>query len=230
MSDYVPGDEWYEPGEDIGFGQGYHPPQRPPGPVYTRPTYQPAETVSANIQLTPGENYQGTVYSPPVEVIETPAYTEYQMRQLLNKGWNSWARSINEIPVGGFVSITVATGVSGACLAVGPAGKDGSPLADFSHSLIIDAQGIKVQERGVSGRILLGSQTESTAIRVFRMVDNSVVYAVTTGKKTVVHLSATKLPFLRSFPAYAYAYLYSSGDAVASAILVPDVTVQFGRA
>ena len=137
--------------------------------------------------------------------------------EALNKGWNSWARSIDPLAEGKYLIFSIMAGVNASQLAIGPKGKEGQGINTFSHSLIIDSEGIKVYENAVQITTLKLAQVAESLLRIYRHSDNTIHYVVTTGTETIVHESALACPYPLVVPLYVYGHLYTSGDKVLSA-------------
>ena len=195
----------------------YHPILIPPGPYFaavsswnttSRLVTQCSQDVAA-VPASPG--------IPP---------TPQQISQSLNKGWNSWARSIDQIPKGDFFQFAVAPGVSGAFLGLGVRGMEGQGVHTFPHGLLADLSGVWVYESGVKVLRLSLSYSGADALRIVRQSDGSIAYLLIQASGTVAHPSAVPGSIL---PLYGYGYLYSGGDSINSA----DITtgeVQYGSA
>jgi hypothetical protein len=217
------GDESWGTLFDIGMADGYE----TYIPSITDGTYndgtsltdsQPAPTVSYSIITTMPAQEATTASS------ESLTYTE--ILKLTNSGWNSWARSIDELEAGKCVKITVGSGVTSACISVGPKGMEGEGVARFKHGIICDQNGVRVYENGAMVKTLYSTQTVLSEIRVYRQTDNTIVYFVKTGTSSVVHTSNVT-PQSLLIPLYVYGYLYTAGDRVASAAFATGV-VQYG--
>ncbi len=152
--------------------------------------------------------------------------TPQQINYSLNSGWNSWARSVNQIPVGGFCQLAVSPGSRGAFFGAGREGMDGLGIHTFSHGILSDLSGLWIYEAGV--KVTRLSLTTSTAdlLRIVRQSDFRVAYIVTRGVQT---FSYTSLAAGYRLPMYAYGYLYSGGDSINSAVITTG-EVQYGSA
>lgn len=165
----------------------------------------------------------------PAAPTETFSVTSV-VQELLNSDWNSWARSIDPLVLGGYVEFTSADGTTGAVLAIGAQGMDGLPISKFSHSIIVDLDGIHIHEYGhIDSHLRTGRVTPTSKIRIYRQPDNSIVYVVTTGAEVFVHTSQVLSAYPSIAPLYVYGYLYSSGDALTSTAFAVG-TVQYGSA
>ena len=158
-------------------------------------TYHPA------VQRTPG-----TTGVPP---------TAGQIITGLNVGWDTWSRSIDKIDTDKYLIYTVANGVSCVFVGIGPNGVGGQKISSYKHGIIVDTTGIHIFESGSIVLTIRNNHTSESYIRIVRQIDNSIVYVVTTGTETIVHVSgaATHSKFM---PLYAYAYIYTSGDVIIS--------------
>jgi hypothetical protein len=141
-------------------------------------------------------------------------YTE--LLTLTNAGWNSWARSIDPLRLGTYIVYTIATGVTSACVGIGPKGLESDGVGKFTHSIIADKDGVKIYESGALKTTLYNSQVELTQLRIYRMMDNSIVYVATTGTATQVYTSLVAAPS-KATPIYAYGYLFIASDKVTTA-------------
>jgi hypothetical protein len=148
-------------------------------------------------------------------------------KKMKNRGWNSWARSIDPLTAGNYLLFTVVSGGEGSLLAIAPMGWEGRNIARFSHALIADVRGIKVYEYGQIIATLKSSRQASSLVRIHRQADNSIVYVVTTGTETIVHTSNEPLPYHIGKNVYTYGMLYSSDDRVTSSAFESGV-VQYG--
>lgn len=148
---------------------------------------------------------------------EATSLTYTELLKLTNAGWNSWARSINPLSLGTYIVYTVATGVTSACVGVGPKGMEGDGIGRFTHSIVADKDGVKIYESGTLKSTLYNSQVELTQLRIYRMADNSIVYVATTGTATQVYTSLVAAPS-KATSIYAYGYLFIASDKVTSAV------------
>lgn len=156
-------------------------------------------------------------YFPPVAGspgIPSAAPTAAQIRVSLNVGWNSYARSIGQLDAGTYLEYTVKLGTTGALLAVGYAGKEGSPLSAFTHGLMTDVSTVSVFESG-SIVATLGANAPGTKIRIARLSDGRIVYSI----GNAFHIS-TASAYLPQENLYVYGMLYSGYDEVSSAAFV----------
>lgn len=148
----------------------------------------------------------GVPYAPP-----TPA----QIIVSLNEGWNSYARTIGTLNAGAYINFTIKSGTKGALVAVAYPEFEGQPIAAFTHGLMIDASAIRVFESGVVVATL-GVNQPGTEIRIARLSDGRIVYALDTG---VFHISAAPA-YHTALPLYVYGMLYAGYDEVSSAEFV----------
>ena len=170
----------------------------------TDPTTAPTATVTT------------TMPAQDAYVGESTGLTYTELLKLTNAGWNSWARSIDQLSLGTYIVYTVATGVTSACVGVGPKGIEGDGIGRFTHSIIADRDGVKIYESGQLKTTLYNSQVELTQLRIYRMADNSIVYVATTGADTQVYTSLVAAPS-KATPIYAYGYLFIASDKVTTA-------------
>ena len=147
---------------------------------------------------------------------EATSLTYTELLTLTNAGWNSWARSINPLSLGTYIVYTIATGVTSACIGIGPKGLEGDGVGKFTHSIIADKDGVKIYESGALKTTLYNSQVELTQLRIYRMMDNSIVYVATTGTATQVYTSLVAAP-AKATPIYSYGFLFIASDKVTSA-------------
>lgn len=140
-----------------------------------------------------------------------------QLLRSTNAGWNSWARTIDQLENGEFIEYTAATGVTAASLCVGPAGREGRLLESFSHALVSDSEGVKIYENGVLVKTLYSVQTVTTKLRIYRMPDNSIVYMAITGTNCQLYTSLLALP-TKVTDLFVYGHLYTAGDKITSAV------------
>lgn len=152
----------------------------------------------------------------------TPAQIDY----LLNVGWNTHARTINPVEKENSVAFEVNSAAHGIFLGLGVKNKDGDTVSTFNHGILVDGTGIWALERGAKVKRVKLSPDEGSTIKIFRQQDNKVVYFVTTGTETLLHVSSVPV---QNTILYGYGYLYSSGDAIISPAFITG-QVQFGRA
>ncbi len=170
-----------------------------------------------------------TVWVPPTQgVAGTPSVpaTPTQVIYNKNKGWNTWARSVEQLDQGKFYIFTCDRSNEGLCLGLGPATHLGRSISSFTHAIVLDVGAIKVYENGVVTAILATDYSILSGIKLFYQADGSIVYVVTTGTETIVHTSST--PYI-GIDAYMYAYIYSSDDVLKSSEYISG-TVQYGSA
>lgn len=152
--------------------------------------------------------------------------TKAQIIKSLNKGWNSWARTIDTIAKGKFCQMTVAPGVEAAFLGLGLKGMEGKPIHFFTHGILVDITGVWAFESGSKTELLSLSYMGESDIRIIRHEDLSVAYLVKTGTETKIY---TSLVAASALALYGYGYLYSGGDQITSAGIVVGA-VQYGSA
>lgn len=158
------------------------------------------------------------VYHPATagsDGIPYAAPTPAQINVSLNVGWNSYASSIGKLDAGKYLDYNIKMGTTGALLAVGYAGREGSPIGSFTHGLMTDVSSISVFESGVVVATLATNQP-TTRIRIARLADGRIVYGIDTG---VFHISSAPA-YLPSEDLYVYGMLYSGYDEVSSAAFV----------
>lgn len=159
------------------------------------------------------------VYHPPqpaVQGSEGIPPTPSQIDRSLNKGWNSYARSIDKLVAGDYFVCTASNGITGAFMCLGHVGKQGDTIESFPHSIKIEPGGISAYEYGALVETLKVSHAAESFVRIHRQEDNAIVYVVVTGTETVVLKSAVKASVGEL---YIYGYLYSGGDRITSAAL-----------
>ena len=191
--------------------------------INSTPVYSSSSVTPSN----PTTYVQNTIWVPPVAGTPgTPSlpttYTE--IRVIKNKGWNTWARSIEQLTKASFFNFTCYKANEGLFLGVGPSSQLGNPISSFSHAIIADVSGIKVYEFGVVVATLLVAYSELSNIKIFYQADGSVVYVVTTSTETLVHTSSILYTLTE---AYIYGYIYSSDDEVLSHEYITG-SVQYG--
>jgi len=179
------------------------------------------EVLSKNTTVaTIGQSVQVTTTVPAADAQEpeySTRYTSAVIEQSLNLGWNSSARSINELSSGSYIEYTLAKGNQAAHIGIGAEGGDGLSYHNFSHGLVVDVDGIKVVEGGAIVATLATSYDSDTRLRIYRHADRTIVYVAITGTKTTVYTSKKPFSLAPFTPAYAYGRLYASGDKVTSA-------------
>jgi len=169
------------------------------------------------------------IWHPPMPAIpgtSSVVTNPSTINKIYNKGWNSWARSIEQLQLGENCIFNVATGVSGAILGIAPIGFENSVPGGFSHCIICDIHGVHIRENNVTVKTLKDTQTSVSMLRIHRQTEGEIVYVVTTGTETLVYDSATVCP--KWLPVYVYGLLYSSGDKVLSTQFADYGDVQYG--
>jgi len=195
----------------------YHPILIPPGPYFAAVS---AWNTTSRLVTMCSQDVAAVPASPGIPP------TQQQINQSLNKGWNSWARSIEQIPKGEFFQFAVAPGVSGVFIGLDVKGMEGQGIHTFSHGLLADLSGVWVYESGVKVLRLSTSYNGADALRIVRQNDGSIVYLLMQASGTVAHSSTAPGSVL---PLYGYGYLYSGGDSINSADIAPG-EVQYGSA
>lgn len=152
--------------------------------------------------------------------------TQQQINYSLNSGWNSWARSVNQIPAGNFCQLSISPGSRGAFFGLGGRGMEGLGIHAFPHGIISDSSGLWIYEAGVKVVRLSLTNDASDKLRIVRQSDLRIAYIITRGVQT---FSYTSLEIGSALPLYAYGYLYSGGDSVNSAEIITG-EVQYGSA
>jgi len=147
----------------------------------------------------------------------------------LNEGWNSHSRSKDTLELGQYLSYRTNSGVTGILLSIGEAGKDSDKINAFSHSVLIEPDGVIVFEGGIKTKIVKNFNNVDSRIRLYRQPDNKVVCVVINGTETLVHVFDNIAYDLVSVPLYVYAHLYIAEDAVEDALLNTG-KVTFGEA
>lgn len=166
----------------------------------------------------------GTTGTPAVP--GTPA----QFIEHFNEGWNSWARSIDEMNVNSYLSYSIESGVRGILVALGVPGKAGDSINSFSHAILVDPGGVSVMEYGEVVQILKYSYSPDTNLRLYRQPDNQVIAVVTNPTETVVYIFSADAHLLSSIPMHAYCYIYRGDDSIIGSKIRNDNPVQFGQA
>lgn len=168
-------------------------------------------------------------YVPPLVYIPeqqaqpaTPTQVSYKKRL----GWSSWARSVNPLTKGNFVDISCNTGIYGGCICIGSTSFLGASINSFSHTLMVDQDGVHVREYGVVVATLGAFQSAESKLRIYWRDDYRLVYTMVTDTDTEVYTSANKYVFPN---AYVFGYLYSSDDRIISAALTSG-KVHYGGA
>jgi len=205
-------------GDDFTQDGGYDPSKPPLLPPISLPSGTTPPSPTTVVVNIPGST---------TEYYHNEQTSDIQIKEILNLGWNTWARSIEPIPVGGYIVCTLMDGVMGACIAIGREGMEGQSISAFQYSLIIDRTGIKAHENGVVVDEIRAEHSLLSEVKIYRQADNSIVYVVTTEKETLVYTSNLENLFPPFIPLYVYGYLYSSGDKVLSAEFA-NGTVQYG--
>ena len=164
--------------------------------------------------------------TPAVPGITTITTTPNTLNKLLNKGWNSWARSINPLVLGEACVFTVMSGVAAAILGIAPKGSETLVPGKFSHCIICDNAGVHIRENNIQVVTLKDLQIETSSLRIHRQEDGSIVYVATTGTETLVYTSLLACP--KYMTMYVYGLLYASGDKVTNAEFADYGDVQYG--
>lgn len=161
----------------------------------------------------------------------TPAVpgTPAQFIEHFNEGWNSWARSVDQLPLGAYISYTVNPGSHGVLVTVGTAGREGNHINSFTHGLLVEPGGVKIFENGTI-TILRYSYTAATEFRLYRQPDNKVVAIVILDNQTLAYVFPINAHSLKNIPIYAYCYLYRGDDTIVGSKIREDNPVQFGAA
>jgi len=172
------------------------------------------------IQPSSASTVEVTTHTSMPAVAESPAIQlqTWQINMITNRGWNTWARSINPLLPGNYLLFAMPQSIDSGCLAIGPKNMEGLGIARFSNSIIVDKDGAKAHEYGVVVQSMNSAHSGLSALRIYRHTDGSIAYVVTTGTETFVHTSSSPYPL--ATPLYIYGYLYASGDQVSSASFV----------
>ncbi len=226
VTSYIPGDPG-NPGTTGTIGQAGYWSSEPTTTCSAiqqiiTPDYNPL-TGRGGLPIFFGSGYSCTttyapVYHPPIAASPGIPYsppTQAQINVSLNVGWNSYASSIGKLDAGKYLNYSIKMGTTGALLAVGYAGMEGSPISAFTHGLMTDVSSISVFESGVLVTTLATNQP-TTEIRIARLSDGRIVYAIDTG----VFYTSTAPAYLPSEDLYMYGMLYSGYDEVSSAEFV----------
>lgn len=167
------------------------------------------------------------VWVPPTPYIpgtEAQAATETEYNYSQNLGWNSWARSIEQLDKGKYYVFNCNQVNEGIFLGLGHSLLLGGSISLFSHAIIADVSGLTIYEDGVEVKKLAYHYSSLSSIKIFYDEDNSVKYAVTTGTETLVFSSDV---LYTSSEAFIHCYIYSSNDTLDSSEYVAG-TVQYG--
>lgn len=138
-------------------------------------------------------------YSPP---------TAAQIAVSLNQGWNSYARTVDQLLPGTYIEHVVKYGSYGALLAVGKPGMEGVPIAAFPYGVMVDTSGIYSFESGAA--VALTDHVPDIPIRIARLTDGRIVYSI---GGAVVSISASGV-YDQYDELYVYGLLYSAYDEV----------------
>lgn len=206
-----------DPGNSIEFSQSYGHIGYPP-PVYHHFVKVPVYTWHDEVPGTPAS--RGVPGTPG-----TPA----QITEHLNEGWNSNSVSIAEFPVGAYLSYYVHPGVRGVLISLGVEGMKRERINAFSHSILVDPDGIKIFENGDEVRTMRPTYTAASEVRLYRQSDQRVICTITTGQETLLHIFDAVDFRLSGISMYAYAHLYLGGDSLHSAKFT-NSEVHFGAA
>ncbi|HBA73480.1 MAG TPA: hypothetical protein DCZ63_15195 [Geobacter sp.] len=158
---------------------------------------------------------------------ESPS--EIQRTLFYDKGWNSWARSIDPLLPGHFFQANVSENIAAAFFGIGKKGMDGRNVNGFSHGIMVDGGSVSIFEAGRAQRTLNGEHLATSDIKIFRGNDNLINYAITTGSETIVLPAVNLVEESTMEPLYVYCYLYSGGDIVLDAEFA-EGAVQYGSA
>jgi len=168
-----------------------------------------------------------TTYHPAQPaILGTPAVPPIppQINFIENIGWNTWARSIEQLLPGKFIEYTVSVGARGAFVGIGGASELGNMIRSFQYGILIDLSGIWVFELGVKVKLLMATDLSTARIRIYLQADNTIIYFIIAGTESLVHECPIKA---KPVQLYGCAYLYSASDTITSARL-PTGEVKFG--
>jgi len=149
-----------------------------------------------------------------------------QVNMFLNRGWNSWARTVQSLSGKSYFEYQVNMGTSGVFIGVHSKGQESSLISTFKHGIIIDPVGIKVIELNVTKFVLAANHEGAAKIRIIVQPDLSVIYMMILGSKVTLYKSDLQVS---NRALYGYAKIYSSGDVVTDSVIA-EGEVQFGRA
>jgi len=168
------------------------------------------------------------VWHPPMPAVSgtTTTYSSSVVEKVLNRGWNTSARSIALFDIGDCCVFNVADGVSGAILGVAPKGADGDVPRALTHAIVCDVAGVHIRENNITVTTLKDLQTSVSILRIHRQTDGSIVYVATTATETLVYTS--NLPLPKYLSVYVYGLLYSTGDKVLDTDFANYGDVQYG--
>lgn len=170
------------------------------------------------------------IWHPPMPAIPgtTTTVTSATVTKVLNKGWNTSARSIATFDLGDCCVFNVADGITGSIIGVAPEGSDEIIPAALSHAIICDIAGVHIRENNVTVKTLKDLQTSVSQLRIHRQTDGNIVYVAITGTETLVYTSSVPLP--KYLSVYVYGMLYSSGDKILDTDFTNYGDVQYGAA
>jgi len=167
------------------------------------------------------------VYYPATAAVPAVPYappTPAQISASLNEGWNSYARSIDQLEVSAYYEATIKAGTYAAALLIGPVSMEGQLLSAFSHGILVDSSGVFVFENGTLG-VQLASTYSGAVLRIVRLKDSRIAYQV----GSAIYVSDVQLDELDEV--YVYGLLYAGGDEVmTSAFVDGDIISVEGRA
>lgn len=168
------------------------------------------------------------VWHPPMPAVPgtNTTYSIDIIGKVLNKGWNTSARSIATFDIGNCCVFNVADGITGSILGIAHEGSDGSVPYALSHAIICDVAGVHIRENNTTIKTLKDLQTSTSQLRIHRQTDGSIVYVAITGTETLVYTSLLALP--KYIPVYVYGMLYSSGDKILDTDFADYGDVQYG--
>lgn len=207
--------------ESIGFGVGYD----------TFDTWE--EWIAYTTSITNGGSPAPVTMTairtwmpaqPAIASISATPPTPSQINYLMNKGWNSWSVSIDQILPGKFMEYTLSPGISASFVGLGRVAQAGDNINTFQHGILVDNSGIWAFESGVKVEQIRTTYSGSTIIRIYRQSDNTIVYLAITGTESLIHKST--VPAMQ-IPLYAHGMLYSSSDTMNSATITVG-EVKFG--
>lgn len=163
---------------------------------------------------------------PAIAGVSAIPPTRSQINYLMNSGWNSWARTVDEILSKMFVEYTCNVGINGGFVGLGVRDKEGHTTGSFAHGLLVDSTGVWVFEMGVKVVKLRAFHNIDSLLRIVRQDNHEIIYLIITKTETLVYKSLIPV---QNTKLYGYGYLYASGDTLNSAVLTVG-EVQFGSA
>lgn len=168
--------------------------------------------------------YQG--YVEPIALVPAvPAIPESYIESR-NDGWNTWARSIDPLELGEYLSMTIPVGIDEIKVVIGPQNSIGNLPDNYRFVMSISGTVVQVEEYGTVVSSLDVARTVDTELRVTRQPDGRVAFMAIRGSNSLLFIAdGTYIPS----NIYCFAFIKDTGDSILSADISPGYIV-FGSA